>query len=345
MSRAATIIDIAKDAGVGKSTVYRVIHNNGYVSEEKRARIEESIRRLQYEPNLAARMLAKSRSRRIAVIFQNAEKSFWDEVEQGINEAADEFSVMGVSVEKFVLPHFDAEEMARVIRECTDQGFSGIAVVPAASDVVKDAIAYASDHGVKVIIFNNREQCKAVCYVGDDTLQSGRTAGKLMSMMARRNARYVIVLPVGLQLFEVNERFSGFCEVIKSRRPDMQLVSVIDANMDYSIGYTKMRDLLKKEKIDAVYAVNIIIEQAAKAVEEAGLQDEIRMIGHDLTPEIREYLRRGVIDISIGQEARRQGYLAVERLCRLLLADQEITGDIFTRIEIVISENEKSILS
>lgn len=41
-----TLEDVAKDAGVGKGTVDRVIHNRGYVSEEARRKVEQSIKKL-----------------------------------------------------------------------------------------------------------------------------------------------------------------------------------------------------------------------------------------------------------------------------------------------------------
>ena len=54
--------DIAKAAGVSIATVGRVIHNNGYVSREARARVETAVRELGYVPNALARALKKNRS-------------------------------------------------------------------------------------------------------------------------------------------------------------------------------------------------------------------------------------------------------------------------------------------
>lgn len=49
-----TISDVAVAAGVSSSTVVRVIHNNGYVSEEKRLAVTKAIDRLGYVPNRIA---------------------------------------------------------------------------------------------------------------------------------------------------------------------------------------------------------------------------------------------------------------------------------------------------
>ncbi|MDD6685503.1 MAG: LacI family DNA-binding transcriptional regulator [Lachnospiraceae bacterium] len=56
-----TLEDVAKDAGVGKGTVDRVIHNRGYVSEEARRKVEQSIKKLGYQLNPVASLLARDR--------------------------------------------------------------------------------------------------------------------------------------------------------------------------------------------------------------------------------------------------------------------------------------------
>ena len=57
----ATIQDVAKKAGVAAITVSRVVNRNGYVSEEKRQRVEAAILELNYTlqayPNLGSRAL------------------------------------------------------------------------------------------------------------------------------------------------------------------------------------------------------------------------------------------------------------------------------------------------
>lgn len=56
-----TISDIASASGVSASTVARVINNNGYVSEEKRALVLQTIQKLGYVPNRLASSLRNNR--------------------------------------------------------------------------------------------------------------------------------------------------------------------------------------------------------------------------------------------------------------------------------------------
>ena len=64
-----TINDVAARAGVSKRTVSRVINGSPKVSEETRARIQEIIRQLNFEPNRQARGLAASRSYLLGLIY------------------------------------------------------------------------------------------------------------------------------------------------------------------------------------------------------------------------------------------------------------------------------------
>lgn len=64
-----TIKDVAREAGVSKSTVSRVLANNSRISEETKQKVKQVIERLGYKPNITARNLAKSRTRTLGVVL------------------------------------------------------------------------------------------------------------------------------------------------------------------------------------------------------------------------------------------------------------------------------------
>lgn len=73
---AASIRDVAKRANVGPATVSRVLNNNGYVSEETRAKIEAAMRELHYTPNELARNLFHKKTGIIAVLVPSVANPF-----------------------------------------------------------------------------------------------------------------------------------------------------------------------------------------------------------------------------------------------------------------------------
>lgn len=76
---AASIRDVAKRANVGPATVSRVLNNNGYVSEETRAKIEAAMRELHYTPNELARNLFHKKTGIIAVLVPSVANPFFAE--------------------------------------------------------------------------------------------------------------------------------------------------------------------------------------------------------------------------------------------------------------------------
>lgn len=82
----ATILDVARRAGVAKSTVSRVLNGQGYTSDKTREAVFKAIEELNYRPNVLARTLARQSTDTIGLILPmgtSASKylaSFIDEV-------------------------------------------------------------------------------------------------------------------------------------------------------------------------------------------------------------------------------------------------------------------------
>lgn len=82
----ASIQDVAKLAGVSKSTVSLVINNSGYVSEATRQRVEEAIDALQYTPSRLAQGLSRSHSGLIAVIVPDCAHPYFSTLVRSIEQ-------------------------------------------------------------------------------------------------------------------------------------------------------------------------------------------------------------------------------------------------------------------
>ncbi len=84
----ASMIDVAKVAGVSTATVGRVIHNNGSVKPETRAKVEAAIAELSYVPNQMARVLKSSKSRIIGSLFHYSPNGLFERMSQSIVDEA-----------------------------------------------------------------------------------------------------------------------------------------------------------------------------------------------------------------------------------------------------------------
>src|SRR5437879_11716552 len=63
-----TILDVAVEAGVSKSTVSNVVRGATGVSEATRRRVRDAINSLGYRPNVIARQLVKRRTQILGVV-------------------------------------------------------------------------------------------------------------------------------------------------------------------------------------------------------------------------------------------------------------------------------------
>ena len=82
-----TINDVAKDAGVSIKTVSRVINNETSVRDNTREKVMASVKKLNFQPNLAARSLAGTKAYSIAYIYDNPNAYYIIDMQNGILDA------------------------------------------------------------------------------------------------------------------------------------------------------------------------------------------------------------------------------------------------------------------
>jgi len=73
----ASIKDIAKLSGVSKSTVSRVLRNEGFVKAETRSRIIQVMEEQQYRPNIFAKGMRTNKSQSIGILFPDLENPYF----------------------------------------------------------------------------------------------------------------------------------------------------------------------------------------------------------------------------------------------------------------------------
>jgi DNA-binding LacI/PurR family transcriptional regulator len=102
LKRRATMKEVAQVAGVSTATVARVLHNNGYVSEEAVQRVRDAIGKTEYNLNVVARSLRQQRTYTLGHILQSmAPNPFFVEVALGAEEYARQkgYSVLSYNVQ------------------------------------------------------------------------------------------------------------------------------------------------------------------------------------------------------------------------------------------------------
>ncbi|MFT8636646.1 MAG: LacI family DNA-binding transcriptional regulator [Pseudoclavibacter sp.] len=83
-----TVVDVARMAGVSKSTAARVLSETGSASTTARAKVLAAAERLGYRPNALARAMARGRTNTIAAVIPDVSSPFFSAVVRGVSDVA-----------------------------------------------------------------------------------------------------------------------------------------------------------------------------------------------------------------------------------------------------------------
>ncbi len=81
-----TMTDVARAAGVSKTTVSRYINESGYIGEEARQRIDRAVRELNYYPNRLAQSLNGKSTGNVALVIANMANPLIGEYGEGVED-------------------------------------------------------------------------------------------------------------------------------------------------------------------------------------------------------------------------------------------------------------------
>lgn len=147
--RGPTIVDVARMADVSVSTVSRVVRKHSDVKEETRARVQEAIDALGYQPSPIARALVSGRTRLLALLVSDIANPFYPQLARSVEQEAKRLDYTVVICNTGDRP----AETRRYLERLLDQGLDGVvhASVSADEDVLYDLLPDR-----RRIVFTNR---------------------------------------------------------------------------------------------------------------------------------------------------------------------------------------------
>jgi DNA-binding LacI/PurR family transcriptional regulator len=124
-SRPASMLDVARLAGVSQKTVSRVVNREAHVSDAVRERVLAAIADLRYLPNAAAQALASQRTRRLGMVTIGTSLFGPAAILDGIESAAREAGY-ALTLARTVSNTLD--ELSTAIEKLVAQGIDGLVV-------------------------------------------------------------------------------------------------------------------------------------------------------------------------------------------------------------------------
>jgi DNA-binding LacI/PurR family transcriptional regulator len=178
-----TISDVAAHAGVGPSTVSRVLNDHPRVSPATRARVLAAIEALSYRPNPMARGLSRGRCQTLGVIVPFFTHASAVERLRGVVAALDgsRYDLVLFNVESPV--HRD-EQFGALTRRDRADGLLVLSLPPRPSD-----LARLEEAGVPVVLVDAKG--KGVDMVVTDDVEGGRLACRHLVALGHRRIAFI----------------------------------------------------------------------------------------------------------------------------------------------------------
>ncbi|MFA1820161.1 LacI family DNA-binding transcriptional regulator [Virgibacillus oceani] len=307
-----TMEDVAKAAGVSKTTVSRIINGNyQYVTEDTKLKVLKIIKELDYRPNAIAKGLKQMKTNVIGIVLSNLQNPFWSSVLDGVEDRCQSLNynlmicnskedakleaehIKGLRVRQvdglIMNPTMKNEELYKEIAENNDPFVSINRKIPGLN--------------IKTITINNVQGAKLAV---DHLLKIGR------------NKIAILVYPYN-NISPRLERIEGYKKAIKNFHEPVEYSYVHEIEETKGVAKEQVKKLLKEDMApNAILSTNNMMTlEILEGIKESGLKvpDDISVIGYDETV-WSMHLNPPLTTVS--QPAYEMGGLAAEQLIDLI---------------------------
>lgn len=314
----ATIFDVAREAGVSKSTVSRVLNNDEKVKENTRIAVENAIQKFSYSPSYFAQGLRTRKTKTIALLVPEYTNIFYGEMFKGVEDIALQrgYMVLVCNTER----HTTTE--SEYIEELLKRNVEGI--IYNTYNMNETMIQYLEKISIETpVIFMDEtiQEHKNLPYVFTDGFQSTKEAVKYLAKRNKKRIGYIR----NINSISVTEyRFQGYLKGLEEcgLQQDAQYIyqAETDEDADYVKTGNKAADYFAslKEKPDAILtAIDLLGIGCVQELKRKGIKipQDINVIGFD-NISLGELVEPSLT--TIAQPTRQLGRKAAEILIGLI---------------------------
>lgn len=201
-----TLAEVAEAAGVGESTVSRVLRNHGSFSGKTRDRVMAAVARLGYVPNRIAGTLASTASRLVAFVIPSLSNIVFPDVLRGASAILEENRYQAV----FSVTDYDPQKEEALAAAML--AWRPAAVMLAGYEHTEGTIKMLRASGCRIVELLDLDGDALDLGVGFSNRTAGRESAAFLLKRGYRRIGYV-----GHDLnrdTRAGKRFSGFCETL-----------------------------------------------------------------------------------------------------------------------------------
>ena len=282
-----TINDVAARAGVSIKTVSRVINNEPSVRPATRKKVMEAVQALNYQPNLAARNLAGTRSYTIAFIYDNPNAYYVIDMQNGILDAC-----KARGYELLIHPsNSKSPSVHEELRNLVDHSkIAGLVLTPPFSETqsVIDTLKELKVDYVRIVSKSADIDDEESCIQVDDSA----AAYAITQHLLQHGHKRIGFLCGGEEHVSTHGRLDGYRRAIKDAGLTIEDDLILKGEYSFDSGVQGAKKLLKSETPPtAIFASND--EMAAGALFAARLMgvdvpEQLSIVGFEDSPFSRQ---------------------------------------------------------
>lgn len=214
----ASLKTIAEQSGVSKTTVSFVLNGRGdekNISTETQRRIQDTAKRLNYQPNQLARSLSMGRSYTIGFVVPDISNPFFGKIARLVEQYANEkaYSVMIASTDE------EPSREKKILESFQNRQIDGVIIAPTSSQSLHTPIPLVSfdrvfaDQVAPYVDVNNKE-----------------TATLLTQQLIDAGNKRIGLVSLTSHLPNINQRIEGYKQALSANAMvlDQELVKEID---------------------------------------------------------------------------------------------------------------------
>ena len=323
-----TIEEIADKAGVSKATVSRVMNGTAKVSDETKTKVEATIKKFNYAPNLNARKLAGGSGGSIALVLDESidqffSNPFWRLVVDGFISHVAEHHMHPV-----LFFHSKLEGDQDLINALIRGNYDAIAIFGWHHDI--EIFERKIPKQIRVVFGGRQGESSRFTYVGVDNTLGGEMATK---HLIERGCRNILHLTGDLSVESGRERLQGYRNAHRKAGLKVKEANIIEGDYSEKTAQKSLEKLLKKRSdFDGIFAANDLSAVGALGVlqaHEIKVPDDVKVIGYDGTD------LAGSITPSLSTVAQPSHLLGSEVARQLLLPRSEKLVNVNLDLELI----------
>lgn len=282
----------------------------------------------------------------IAVIPKGTTHEFWKSINAGAFKARDELKEKGLQVEviwKGPLKEDDRDQQIQVVENFTSRRVSGIVLAPLDSQALVRPVASAVQAKIPVVVIDSGLKSERyVSFVATDNYKGGQMAADHLGKLLGGKGN-VILLRYAVGSASTEEREAGFLEVLKTKYPNLKLISSDQyAGATRETAYQASQNLLNRfgRQVNGIFCPNepstIAMTKALRDIGQAG--GKVKMIGFDAGSQSVTDMKNGDVQGLVVQNPVLMGYLGVTTMIKHLQGEK-VEKRIDTGVVMVTPEN------